>query len=46
MTVSYTHLDVYKRQAQDTLDVNLRSTSGSAKCFPSPVANFPIPKNK
>ena len=30
--------------AQDTLEVNRRRTSGSAKCFPFPVDNFPIPK--
>jgi hypothetical protein len=32
--------------AQDTLEVNRRRTSGSARCFPFPVDNFPIPKLK
>lgn len=32
--------------AQDTLEVNRRRTSGSARCFPVPVDNFPIPKLK
>ena len=32
--------------AQDTLEVNRRRTSGSARCFPLPVDNFPIPKLK
>lgn len=30
-------------RAQETLDVSLLSTSGSASCLPSPVASFPIP---
>lgn len=30
--------------AQDTLEVNRRRTSGSVRCFPFPVDNFPIPK--
>lgn len=33
-------------RAQDTLDVKRRNTSGSAKCFPSPDDNLPIPVNQ